>query len=87
MKVKKGFMLREVANNFVVVPVGKAAIDFNGIITLNETGAYLWEQLLEDIAFDDLVLALTNKYEVSGDVATFDVQAFVFELNKANLLE
>lgn len=40
MKVKQGFMLREIANNYVVVPVGKAAIDFNGIITLNQTGAF-----------------------------------------------
>jgi len=45
MKVKEGYMLREVAGNSVVVAVGKATLDFNGLITLNSTGTFLWKLL------------------------------------------
>ena len=42
MKIKEGFILREVAGNYIVVAVGSAVKQFNGVITLNETGAFLW---------------------------------------------
>lgn len=45
MKIKPDFLLRKVAENYVVVPVGTAMVDFNGMINLNETGAFLWEKL------------------------------------------
>ena len=44
MKIKEGFILRNVAGSFVVVPVGDATIDFNGMMNLNETGAFLFEK-------------------------------------------
>ena len=45
MKIKSGFMLYEVAGSYVVVPAGDEPLDFNGMVTLNETGAFLWKQL------------------------------------------
>lgn len=87
MKVKKGFMLREVAKNYVVVPVGKAAVEFNGIINLNETGAFLWGKLVDDTTLDLLISALLDRYNISFDIAKKDVLAFVKKLEGANLLE
>lgn len=87
MKVKKGFMLREVAQNFVVVPVGKAAIDFNGIITLNDTGAFLWSQLLDDIEFTELKARLKKEYQVDDKTASIDIKNFLAELDQAKLIE
>ncbi|MDD4211932.1 MAG: PqqD family protein [Bacilli bacterium] len=87
MKVKKGFMLREVAQNFVVVPVGKAAIDFNGIITLNDTGAFLWSQLLDDIEFAELKARLKKEYQVDDKTASIDIKNFLAELDQAKLIE
>ena len=55
MKTKSGFMLRQVGGKNVVVAVGKAAEDFNGLITLNSTGAFLWEQLSHGISYDELL--------------------------------
>ena len=46
MTLKKGFMLRSIAGTHVVIPLGERVVDFNGILTLNETGAFLWELLL-----------------------------------------
>lgn len=45
MKIKEDFVLRKVADSYVVVPVNKLTLDFNGIINLNETGAFLFEKL------------------------------------------
>ena len=47
MKIKNGFILRNVSDAYVVVAVGEAAKDFNGMITLNETGAFLWKTLAD----------------------------------------
>ena len=55
MKIKDNFLLRKVADSYVVVPVGKLTLDFNGIITLNETGAFLFEQLQKGAEREDLI--------------------------------
>lgn len=87
MKVKTGFMLREVAKNYIVVPVGKAGVDFNGIITLNETGAFLWEKLESDISIEQLIIELTNTYNVDNDTAKMDIDNFLKTLNQNHLIE
>ena len=86
MKVKQGFMLRAIAGNYVVVPVGKAAVDFNGIITLNETGAFLWEQLVHEVTLETLLSKMIDTYEVSMEQATNDLKSFLKILEEANLL-
>ncbi len=63
MKIKDGYLLREVAETNVVVPVG-AALNFSGMITLNGTGAFLWKQLSQDTTEDRLQKALLEEYEV-----------------------
>lgn len=86
MKIKEGFVLREVANNYVVVPTGKASINFNGMITLNETGAFLWKQLLNATTTEKLVESLVSEYEVNEVRAYQDVLRFINLLNGADLL-
>lgn len=87
MKIKKGFVLREVADNYVVVPTGKASINFNGMITLNETGAFLWKQLINVTTIETLVESLVREYEVNKITAHQDVLRFINLLNGADLLE
>ena len=87
MKVKEDFLLREVAGCYVVVPVGSATVNFNGMLNLNETGAFLWEKLQKETSRDDLVVQLLDEYEVTEDIATKDVDAFIEKLQGANLLE
>ena len=55
MKIKDGFILREVAGNYIVVAVGSAVKTFNGVINLNQTGAFLWELLQKGAEKEDLV--------------------------------
>lgn len=87
MKVKEGFILREVAGNYIVVAVGSAVKQFNGVITLNETGAFLWKKLEEGCERQDLLSALLDEYEVEKSVAEADVNKFIEKLNGAGLLK
>ena len=85
MKIKEGFLLRDVAGNHVVVPVGQ--VDFDGMIKLNETGAFLWNLMSRDTDADHLVNALLSEYNVDRSAAAKDVEAFLQKLRNAELLD
>ena len=87
MRVKNGFILREVAGTFIVVSVGERVKEFNGVINLNETGATLWRALEKDVTEEDLVKVLLNAYDVDESLAREDVAAFVKKLKDAKLLK
>ena len=83
MKIKDGFILREVAGSYLV---GAAVKQFNGMINLNDTGAFLWKLLENGADEDGMVKALLAEYEVEEEVARADVKAFVQKLTEAGLL-
>ena len=87
MKIKDGFILRKIADNYIVVAVGDRIKDFNGVINLNETGALLWRTLQMGAEIDDLVKALLNEYDVSEEIALNDVNNFVYKLQEAKLIK
>ena len=86
MKVKDGFILREVAGNFIVVAVGGAVKNFNAVITLNETGALLWRALEKGAKQEDLVKVILDEYDIDETTAKADVLAFIDKLQGASLL-
>ena len=86
MKLKEGFILRTVGTNHLVVPVGARTVDFRCLITLNETGAFLWQQLQEERTAQQLAAALLEEYEVTPEQAAADVEAFAQRLQEADLL-
>ncbi len=87
MKLKDGFVLRQIGGSYVVVAVGLQTLDFKGMIRLNETGAFLWECLTAGECTEaSLVTALTNEYDVDETRAAADVYAFVQSLREADLL-
>lgn len=87
MKIKEGFILREVAGNHVVVPIGQATIDFNGMMSLNDTGAFLFEKLLEGISREDLIAAVMEEYEIEEEIAAKDVDDFIVKVEGEDLFE
>lgn len=87
MKIKENFMLRKVADCYVVVPIGPAVADFNGMINLNEAGAFLWQLLESETTEEGVVAAMLEHYEVSEDIARNDVKKFVLQLSEAGLLD
>ena len=86
MKIKDGFMLRKVCEEFVVVAVGRQTLDFKGIIRLNDTGAFLWEQLQKECAAEELAAALAAEYAVDEATARADADEFIQSLRAADLL-
>ena len=86
MKLKDGFILREIAGETVVVPSG-AELDVNLMITLNETATYLWKRLEADSSEEALVDALLEEYDVDPATAHKAVADFVGELNAHGFLE
>ncbi len=87
MKPKEGFLLREVDDTSIVVATGTAATEFSGLITLNQTGTFLWRCLEKDVTEDELVAALTSEYEIDETIARRDVQAFIQRAKDAGLLD
>ncbi len=87
MKIRNGFMLRKVGGQNVVVAVGAASRDFNGIIKLNETGAFLWELLKSERTPEELTEALLAEYDIDRETASADVETFVERLSRAELLD
>ena len=86
MKLKDGFVLREVAGSCVVVPVG-AELNFNGMITLNETGKTLWMALSEEKDIDGLVAALCSEYDVDETTARAGAESFVEKLRAHGFID
>lgn len=87
MKIKKGFTVRNIAGSDIVVPVGNAEKIFNGMITLNESGAFFWNALLKDITVDEVVKKVTSEYDVDESKARADVEKFINLLRENNLIE
>lgn len=87
MKIKDGFVLREVAGQRIVVAVGKATQSFNGIIKLNESSALLWKKLENGATEEELVGTLLGEYDVTEEEARKDVKTFVDNLTKAGLVK
>ena len=73
MKIKSDFILRKVADSYVVVPVGRQTLDFNGVINLNETGAFLFGLLQEGADREDLIERLLEEYAVDRPRAEADI--------------
>lgn len=87
MKIDKQFILRKIAGDYVIIPTGKTTLDFNGLITVNEQGAFLWERLRQEVTRDDLVKALLETYEVDEATATADVEEFLAILRRCGMLK
>ena len=87
MKIKNGFVVREIAGQSVVVALGEASKSFNGIIKLNETGCFIWNILAQGAEKNDVVAKLLDEYDVDEETASRDVDAFINSLKENNILE
>ena len=85
MKLKDGFILREVAGEHVVIPTGDA-LDLNMMITLTETGCTLWKRLEQEAELADLTAALLAEYDVDEATAAAAAEQFVAKLKEHDFL-
>lgn len=87
MRIKDGFIKSNLGEECVVVPVGAQTVDFRGLITLNQTGEFIWDFLSEDKSIDDIVSALTAEYDIDAQTARMDAEDFVKILEEKGFLE
>lgn len=87
MKIKEGFILRKVGIQFVVAATGKASEHFNGMMRLNESGAFAFRLMQQGITEEELTIRLMEEYEISEQTARKDVAAFTAALREADALE
>jgi hypothetical protein len=87
MRRKKDFIMQNVGGEQLLVPLGAQVMKLNGLITLNATAACVWELLAAERTLDELIAALSERFNVESETARDDVRAFIEEIAGMGLLE
>lgn len=87
MKIKSSYKLRTVAGENMVVNVGNDPDTFNGVIMLNDTGAFLWKLLEKGAETDEMIASLISEYEIDDATAAEAVNSFMESIKNANVCE
>ena len=77
MEIKKQVILRSVAGEHMLIPVGETVFEYNGIFMLTESGKFLWEHIVNGAEKEDLTGLLAADYELEKSVASADVEEFL----------
>ena len=86
MKLKYDFAVREIVGEYVMVPLGKGALELSGMISTSETGALLVEALKQDVTREDLLQRILDEYDVDLPTANADLDEFLNQLRKLKIL-
>lgn len=87
MKTSNEFIMREIAGEYVLVPIGKRALTFQGLVTMNEVGALIWEMLEKESDIDQIVSGILDEYEVDEQTPRKDVLDFIGFLKDCQIIE
>ena len=87
MKIKEGFVLRNVMDEFIVMPTGENIARFDGSVVLNEVSAFIYKLLETSISREDLLTAVLNEYEVDEATAAADLDVLLNKLADMGVLE
>ncbi len=86
MKISEGYLLRTVAGKNIVVSIG-SDVNFNGMLTLNDTGVFFWNLLQKDTTKEEILEAVLKEYDVSSEIASQDIDSFIQKLKDSKILE
>lgn len=87
MRIKDGFVLRDVAGQAVVIAVGEASKNFHGMINLNSTGKAIWQGIEKGLSEDEIVDKLVEKYDVDIATVKSDVKRMIQKMQEAGVLK
>ena len=87
MKIKEGFVLREVANKVMVIAVGEASKSFKGMINMNQTAKDIWNHIKAGLDEDGIVLEMMKKYEADEETIRKDVKYIIGVLKEYKIAE
>ena len=86
MQIKKELIKREIAGDVILVPVGQAVVESNGLFVLNELGGFLWDLLPCAQNTQELTAAVLEAYEVDEATAKADIEEFLQQLRELNII-
>lgn len=89
MKIAEGYLVKEVAEQFVLFPIGQNIVDYKSILTVNKTGKFVVEHLQEEISYEELLLKMVEEYEASKEeeeILKKDLNLFLDQLRTYNIL-
>jgi hypothetical protein len=86
LQASPNYIPRQVAGQHMLISVGEGIADFNGYIQLNETAAFIWEQLKKPRTLRELTEAVSAEYDISTEQAAGDVDDFISDLEKQNMV-
>lgn len=86
MYIKKEFIARNVAGEYILVPYGQTTLAFNGIITMNELGKFIWENLESSKDEEELLHKILEEYEVEEKEAKEDLDEFLDKLRQVDII-
>ncbi len=86
MKIKEGFILREVAGNYVVIACGDDVLDFNSVITVNELGSIIWNGIEDGKNKTEIIDLILSEYDIDKDTASSDFDEFVTLLKSQGII-
>lgn len=87
MKIKSGYLLREIAGSPVIIPIGERVIEFKGMLMPNDTGSFIWKALASDISYDQLLGAILDEYDIDEKTAKADLDDFLAEAREIGAIE
>lgn len=87
MYLKTGFMLREIANQWIVVPLGQRTVEFNAIMNLSETGALIWKGLEQKLEQENIIEIIMEQFDVDRETLTNDFVLFMNDLESKGLVD
>ena len=87
MRTKKGFRLRELGGDYILIGESAELVSFNNIITFNEAAAYLWQNVQgKDFDVETMTQLLLDEYEVTEDIAREDAQATIDDWKEIGII-
>ena len=87
MKIKDGFLLKNIAGEWVVVPTGDRALHLQGAMILNDVASFIWRKLQSSVLYDAVLDAITNDYDVERSDAKRDLDDFLLHLQEIDAID
>lgn len=86
MKINKEFILREIAGEYILVPIGDTPLSFNGLITVNDVGVFIWNNIEKSSSEEELLNLILDEYEVDKASAKEDLDEFLGKLRESEII-
>lgn len=86
MKLKDGFVLKNIIDEWIVMPVGSNVKKFKNAIILNDVSVFMWKQLAKSVSYDELMQSVLDEYDIDKESAAGDLDKFLEQLRSLDIL-